>query len=132
MSEHNQLLCNWSKPHLRTELCSYNLSLSPLWADDSYAVNCREQTSNPQGKSNINNYDSRKTKTIMSYKIKIVLLQKNSVHLSSFQFSLSCQIVNRILSPVSHGNMRCSLNLNIVLIIQRLSKHIKSLCNFES
>ena len=35
MSEHNQLLCYWLKPHLGTKLCSYNLSLSTLWADAS-------------------------------------------------------------------------------------------------
>ena len=36
MSEHNQPLCNWSKTHLRTELCSFNnMSLSTLWADAS-------------------------------------------------------------------------------------------------
>ena len=32
MSEHNQLLCNWSKPHLRTELCYNSHGLNPLWA----------------------------------------------------------------------------------------------------
>ena len=41
MSEHNQLQ---NRIILRTELCSYNLSLSPLQAGASSAVDWREQT----------------------------------------------------------------------------------------
>ena len=48
MSEHNPLLCNRPKMHLRTELCSYSQCLIPSQTGAAEALNWCEQVFNLQ------------------------------------------------------------------------------------
>ena len=87
MSERNQLLCNWSKPHLRGELCSYRLMLHALLID-----------------VNIHLILMAKPKSVMiqEYQKKTCHNQKH-VFFSKTIPSTSCKVLNSILSPTSHG-----------------------------